>query len=162
MAEILSDTMTKLAAGQVESFQRLGGDVLSASAVITPSATQASGDTLSMTKLPSNAIIKDGYIQYGAGFSAATVDVGLFFENDSTNDDADVLIDGADIGTAAGRTALFTAGTGVETIANQNKQLWEIAGFTSDPGGLVVVKATVKASLTTTDGLKLVVDYTSN
>ena len=115
-----------------------------------------------MVRIPSGSVIKGGYIQCGGGFSAATVDVGVFSVSNSALLDADILLDGVDIGAAAARFELLADGTGVAAIALHNKQVWELAGFASDPGGFVDIKVTLKASLTTTSGLKLVVEYTAN
>ena len=162
MAEINSDVMAEVTvAGKVADFYQLGGPLLSASAVVSPSATQASGDTANMVRLPSTAVIKGGKLQYDGSFTSggtATVDVGLFSEGGT--DDADLLLNDVDIETAAGSTDVFANGTAA--VADQNKALWELLGLSSDPGGYVDVKVTFGVTLTAAGALKLVLDYTAN
>ena len=163
MAEIYSDTMTPIQAGKVTDFLKQGARLKSASAVITPGATQASGDIISMVQLPSGAIIKGGYLQCDADFTSAgtaVVDVGLY--TGVTVNDIDVLLDGVDIETGAARFDLFLDGTGVATVGDQNNYVWELAGLSSDPGGFIDVKITLGTTLTAASDLKLVVEYTAD
>ena len=163
MAEIYSDTMTPIQAGAVAPHLNQGVRLKSASAVVTPGATQASGDIASMVRVPSNSIIKGGYLQCGPLFASAgtaVVDVGLY--SGETVRDIDVLLDGVDIETGAARYDLFLDGTGVADVTDQNKFTWELAGLSEDPGGFIDIKVTFGTTLTATDGLKLVVEYTAN
>ena len=163
MAELYSDTMTPIQAEKVTDFLKQGARLKSASAVITPGATQAAADIISMVQLPSAAIIKGGYLQCGAAFtSAGTAVVDVGFYTGTTVNDVDALLDGVDIETAATRYDLFLAGTGVADVADQNNAVWELAGLSSDPGGFIDIKITLGTTLTATDGLKLVVEYTAN
>lgn len=100
----------------------------------------AANDTIFLGKFPSNTVLDpDGCICWfddlGTG---VTVDVG-----DSSN--ADGLVDGQDVASAAGSFSLLKT----VDVANYFKPLWAQLGYTSDPGGLLELYATILGAAAT-------------
>ena len=146
--------------------RKLGAEVR-----VSQDFTVLSTDTVASTyvavRLPTNAIIVDGFISGDAAFASAgtaTVDVGLQGVNSNiATDDLDILLDGVDIETAAFKHHFFDdSGTGVANVEDTVKPLWELLGESSDPGGFVDVVITLNTTLTTGDGLKTVVTYVTD
>ncbi len=82
-----------------------------------------------------------------ASTGSPTLDIGLFNVNNNITDDDDALNDGIDVFTAAGSSAV------VKDISNYGKRAWEfVNGQTSDPGGELEVKITLKDADTNTGG----------
>lgn len=65
-------------------------------------------------------------IEFGDAGTGVNLDVGFAVANGGTAD-ADALIDGQDISTAAGSTTLLKS----VAIGDRHKALWELAGFAS-------------------------------
>lgn len=79
-----------------------------------------------------------------------TLDLGLFAVNSNITSDDDCLNDGLDL------SAVSTANVGsqvIKDIANFGKQAWEfVSGQTTDPGGELKIKGTVRDAATTATG----------
>lgn len=90
-------------------------------------------------RVPSNAIIlPQSLLTHTAITGLTDLDVGLY-RNGSVVD-ADVLADGLDVHLAGTKSPIASVGT-----ADLGKRVWELAGLTSDPGGMYDVVATLKA-----------------
>lgn len=154
-------------AGKVAAPGLNGGRVRSAIATLTTNADDSATSTFEMVRLPSNARILEGYLQCSADFTSAgtaTVDLGMFADSSDSalTDDKDNILDGVDIETAAARYALFTAGTGVEALSDQDKPLWELMGGSADPNEHINLTVTLNTDLTAAGELKLVVLYATD
>lgn len=113
-------------------------------------AAAASSSTVTFFKVPSNARILGASQVYWddlATSGSPTLDIGLFAVNANVTSDDDALNDGL---------ALSSASTGtrvVKDIANYGKRAWEfVSGQTTDPGGYLTVKGTVRDAATTATG----------
>lgn len=121
---------------------------------ITSKIDITNGDSIAskfyIGSVPSNAIIdpRSSYY-YGAVTSVSDFDVG--FENDP-----DALVDGDDVSSAGSQSLI---GHGTLTLANGTKKAWELAGYTSDPGGMLAVFGTLKVAATATASILFVIDY---
>lgn len=116
-------------------------------------AASESASTISFGKIPSNARILQASKVYWddlATSGSPTLDLGLFPVNGNITADDDALNDGLAI------SAVSTANVGafvVKDIVNAGLPAWDfVNGQTSDPGGLLEVKGTVKDAPTHTTG----------
>lgn len=101
-------------------------------------------------QVPSNAIIDPrSAFYYTAITGLSNVDVG--FRNDP-----DALVDG-DTFVSAGAQTL--AGHGTLTVANMNKRAWELAGYSSDPGGVLDVILTIHNNATAAGSVVFALDF---
>lgn len=107
--------------------------------VIELSAAPAN-DTIFLGKYPSNTILDpDGCVCWHDDLgTGVTMDVG-----DSSN--ADGLVDGQDVATAAGSFSLLKT-VGIESYF---KPLWAQLGYASDPGGLIELYGTILGAAAT-------------
>lgn len=104
-------------------------------------ADDSATSTYSFGKIQSNARIL-GISQCHnddlATAGAPTLDIGLFAVDSNITDDDDALTNGLDMATAGSNNV-------INDIANYGKEAWEhVNGQTSDPGGLLEVKGTLK------------------
>ena len=117
-------------------------------------AAMAANDTHELLVLPSSARITDILIAHDALGTTLTLDIGIGTRNAGaapTAVDADILVDGYDA--AAAQIGWLTIlGLGNVDPQNIGKQLWELAGATSDPNTEYVVYATAVTSGTPTAG----------
>lgn len=98
--------------------------------------------------IPTNAIIDPrAFYDFAAITGVNDFDVGFWRPNGGIEIDGDKLVDGDDISSAGTQTL---RGHGTHTLANSNKQVWELCGFTSDPGGVVDIIAQIKADASAT------------
>lgn len=82
----------------------------------------AANDTISVAKLPSNAVLLPISTVYFDDLDIADMDFGGV-------NDPDGLAAAIDMATAAGNSSLMTA----VAIENYGKKLWELLGYTADP-----------------------------
>ena len=98
--------------------------------------------TYDFGEIPSSARILGASTAYWddlASTGAPTLDLGLFANDGNITDDDDALNDGLDAATASTGTKV------VKDLANYGKRAWElVSGQTTDPGGVLTVKATLK------------------
>ncbi len=107
----------------------------SVNSMISIGASDGIGSVYYVGQVPSNAIIDPASTFY---FEAATdvTDFDLGFANDP-----DALVDGLDIHLAGSDRVMKSVAT-----ASLNKRAWELAGLSSDPGGMLDIIATLKAA----------------
>lgn len=140
-----------LAAGQGLGYTK---KVLVATAAMAGS--EAAADTVTFGRIPSNARIcmSEFHRDDLASSGAPTMDLGLFNVDSNITDDDDALNDGIDLATAG-------SGDVVKDHANCGKAAWEfVNGQTTDPGGDLIIKGTVKdASINTAGDVTLQLEY---
>jgi len=127
-----------------------------AKSAATVSATQASGDTIRMVRVPSNARIDAVLLTTADATTAGNVDIGIYQteENGGAVVDSDLFASALALTGGPFVRSDQTFESGEYTYAESAKPLWEVLGLTSDPGREydVVLKVT-----TTGDGMGTVV-----
>lgn len=124
--------------GQGNSSQviKLGG-------TLSVGSTNSATSTYSYGKIPTKArILGVSRLSYDdlASTGSPTLDIGLFAVNSNVTDDDDALNDGIDAGASGGASVAV-----IKDLANYGKMAWEfVSGVTSDPGGELEVKVTLK------------------
>lgn len=112
-------------------------------------ASSTAGTTIDFGNIPSNARITGASTLYWddlATTGSPTIDIGLFAVSGNITDDDDALNDGLALSSASN-------GKVVKDAANYALPAWDyVNGQTSDPGGSLKVKGTVKDASTTDTG----------
>lgn len=117
---------------------------------MTAAATQAS--TYLIARVPSNARILPGSTVFWddlASTGSPTLDIGLFAINSNITDDDDAINDGMDAATV-NTSGLAIMKTSVDMAGKKFYEL--VSGQTSDPGGMLDVKITLKDADCNTGG----------
>ena len=113
-------------------------------------AASASATVIDFGYIPSNArilgcsrVYKDDLATSGS----PTLDIGLFDVNSNITDDDDAINDGISLSAAATDVAL------IKDPANVGLPAWDfVNGQTTDPGGSLLVRGTVRDAATTATG----------
>lgn len=134
-----------------------GTNTLTATVEMTAGAEATS--TYWMGRVPTNARIMPGSELFSddlATTGSPTIDIGLFAVGANVTSDDDALNDGIGVAAAAAVTRL------VKDHANFGKRAWEfVNGVTSDPGGFLDIKLTLKDAACDSGGtLTLALVYT--
>jgi len=136
----------------------LGGVPVIRTASLEATAGASATSTYAFFKVPSNARLRSGskiYFDDLASTGSPTVDIGVYAINGNITDDPDALNDGIDVAAAAGSASL------VKDIANYGKMVWELAGLSADPKGLIGIKAGIYDAAVNTGGtLTMEIVYT--
>lgn len=121
-----------------------GGVLKEGAGSITPAAAAEAASTYRFFRVPSNCRISEILISCAAFTTAGAVDVGLYdtTENGGAVVDADFFASAYAL-TAAKDNTDITHESGVYTLANREKALWEALGLSSDPMKEYDVVATV-------------------
>lgn len=116
-------------------------------------AASDSSSTVTFFRIPSNARILQAsrvYFDDLATSGSPTLDMGLFPVNGNITADDDALNDGLAV------SAVSTAKAGefvIKDFANAGKRAWEfVANQSTDPGGELIVKGTIRDAATTATG----------
>lgn len=122
-------------------------------------APAESATTISFGFIPSNArILATSRVYHDdlATSGAPTLDIGLFAVDSNVTSDDDALTDGLTLTTAL----VYGTGAGlVKDFANAGKQAYLfVSGQTTDPGGSLEVKGTIKDAPTLTNTGTVMVD----
>lgn len=172
---VKSDNITNIEASPAVSLDRKKGNLkvhIDQMEVAITSEDEA-GDVILMAAVPSNAVLLDVALLTDAldGVASLAVNVGLFYSGigGSQTQDGNVsgtVIDADCFATAsAALQAAKLVWTSVrfeaDDIADVKKEAWEVAGLSSDPGGLFYVGYTVTTAAATDAAGTLVtrVDY---
>ena len=108
----------------------------------------AATDRIHLARIPSNAVLlPTSTLYFDVLGAAATVDFG---DAEDPNGLATV-IDVANAGNASLLEAV--------DLADYGKRLWELLGYTSDPGGLIDLFLTVVGDIITTGTIKSIIYY---
>jgi hypothetical protein len=136
----------------------LGGRIRFANDKVEVTAGASVASTYDLARLPANARIITNLSKLhfdDFGTTAVTLDVGLYGVDDSTNDSVDILAENL-VPTTAGSGAI-----GPKTIDVYGDTIWELLGFSSDPGGMFDLRVTTVANATNAGGtLALELAYT--
>lgn len=129
-----------------------GGRVRYWSETVEVSAAASVNSTYLLARLPSAARVTGLSVLHHddlASTGSPVIDLGIFNPAGETGitDDDDALIDGTNVSTAAA-SVRFPA-----DITKVGRRLWElVANQTTDPGGVLDIKATIKTAATNTGG----------
>lgn len=127
---------------------RYGLNVFESTVEVTAAASATS--TYHMARIPTNVRISNlSEIAFDdlASTGSPTFDIGLFAIDGNVTSDDDAINDGIDVATAASNGTKM-----VKDAANIGKYAWELAGESSDPGGMLDLKITLKDAATNTGG----------
>lgn len=126
-------------------------------------AAAANGDSIASTyrfcRIRSNDLVQRVFIDNATWGAACTMDVGLYktAADGGAVVDADFFASAVDMNTA-NRALDITRESGVITVANSEKRVWELLGLTADPqieydvaGTLVAAAAAAGAALVTVE-----------
>jgi hypothetical protein len=142
-----------------------GGRLRELASLVTVTNGDSIASIFEFGEIPTNAIIDGGLsmLDNGAATGAAG-NLGFYTPKG-----------GAAIGTIVGTGAQLAAAVsiaaaanqslrtiGTLTLANSNKRVWELAGYTSDPGGNLSVCLTLTAGATATAATALRLVYSVN
>lgn len=128
------------------------GQMFSAKSVATVSATQASGDTIRLVRVPSNARIDAVLLTTGDATTAGAINIGVW----QTTDNGGAVVDADLFASALALTGgPFTRSDQTwestqYTYAESCLPLWEVLGLTADPNRDYDIVAEVS---TTGDGM---------
>ena len=119
------------------------------------------GSTYRLFRVPSNAVMTDLRV-YCPAITTAATDIGLY----RTEKDGGAVVD-ADLFTSAQVLTSALAGTdvlhesGIFSLANSGKELWDALGLTSDPSVFYDVTMTLTAAAGATGTVKVIGRYTA-
>jgi hypothetical protein len=165
-AERFSDNVTSFNNNEFVNPGIGRGMLCGASGAVVPVATDDSDAIMRMLKIPSSAVLKKVIIASGAQGGTAAIDVGFHYPsqvlggvvvNNGTSA-VDFIADGLSLVTAVSPTDI-TNHDGAYSLINQGKQLWEVLGFSSDPGHEFDLVITIKAALGNAAALRLSAEY---
>lgn len=102
--------------------------------VVTITTTKDAGSTYRFFRVRSNDMVKELILDNATAGAGCTMDIGLYQTagNGGAVVDADLFSSAVDIATA-NRALDITRESGVITVANMEKPIWELLGLTADP-----------------------------
>ena len=128
--------------GTVKDVQKLSGRLNSMSGTVALASGLLVGQKIFLGAAPSNSVVASiGTLDFDAFGTAVTLDLGGDIAVLAGS--ADKLIADVDV-SAAGATTTMTA----VAIEDREKFLWEILGYTEDPGGLLDIVVTIAGATT--------------
>jgi len=131
------------------------GAVRCAYSKVTAAADEQSGSTHILARLPSNArILPASTIFFAALTGITTYGIGLGVAGAVVNSKTSTLNSGLDIHTAGNAVigAALAAGS-------RGKKLWDLAGYTSDPGGMIDIIGTTGADASAGGAIEAFIVY---
>lgn len=136
------------------------GTLKEASSVATVSATQASGDTIRLVRVPSNARISQVLLSTGDATTAGAINIGVWqtADNGSAVVDADLFASALDLTGGPFNNSDQTFESGEYTYAESAKPLWEVLGLSADSNreyDIVAEVSTTGNGMGTTMALKV-------
>lgn len=153
MANVNSTWITNAVAtpASLTNSNQSAGRVMNAKSVATVSATQASGDTIRMVRVPSNARIDAVLLTTGDATTAGNINIGVWQTagNGGAVVDADLFASALALTGGPFIRSDQTWESGEYTYAESCKPLWEVLGLSKDPNREYDIVAEVS---TTFDG----------
>jgi hypothetical protein len=136
MANVNSTWITNAVASPVvlTDSAKSTGRLREASSVATVSATQASGDTIRMVRVPSNARISQVLLSTADATTAGAIDIGIYqtIENGGAVVDSDLFASALALTGGPFQNSDQTFESTEYTYAESALPLWEVLGLTSD------------------------------
>lgn len=135
-------------------------------AYITPTTGKTTGSTYRMVRVPSNCVVKRLTGESHGTITTMTMDVGVYY-SDATIDEtgsSSTLGTGAVDADFFGSAVVFATGdtpydvtneSGTYDVSKRNKELWDAAGLSTDPGGFLDICFTSTATHNFTAGAVL-------
>lgn len=105
-------------------------------------AADADGDTHLLLALPSNCIVDNLAVANDAIAGATAYEIGVF-DSTGTVKDADAFGSAVDFSSARAQFTELTHESAAHPIEDLTKKLWQVAGYTSDPGGILYIGLTL-------------------
>lgn len=138
----------EIAGGRIVDNKRVRGRTYTAVGAVTNASDDLNGSTFLLARIPSHAILKTGtrFIVTNWGFAAVRI---------GTKDDVDALVSQ----TQATENVIDPITDG---DANHAKELWEVLGLASDPGGDIAIYAHAIADATGAGSMQFQIDYLDN
>lgn len=143
------------------------GRLVKANLLISSGLVSAvSGDSIAskyiFTTVPSNALISKVSISCPDIGTTGTIDIGIYqtTDNGSAVVDADFIASAVVLNAGALNSIIITNESGVYTVANMEKPLWEALGLTSDPKRDYDVVGTLTAAQDGSGSIFLAIAYT--
>jgi hypothetical protein len=131
----LNDPSESGTSGKVEPNELAGRVRVSAGTVAIAAADfDAIGDTVRLTRLPTNALIIQLWLA-ADDLGADSCDLGLYLPNGGAAVDADAYIDDIDMAGAATAWTNYAYVNGVKDLTTVGQKVFEDANLTTDPGG---------------------------
>lgn len=138
----------------------LGGRVRQGVGNALADAVASIGSIYRLVRVPSNACALTVVLSNAAFTATGAADIGVYKSNAGSVVDADFFAS-AQLLTAALLNTEVTHESGVYTLANREKPLWEALGLTADPQIMYDIALTLTAANTTTAAqVALRVQYT--
>ncbi len=129
------------------------GMLREASSAATVSATQASGDTVRLVRVPSNARISQVLLSTGDATTAGAINIGIWqtSENGGAVVDADLFASALALTGGPFLNSDQTFESGEYTYAESAKPLWEVLGLSADSNREYDVVAQVSTTFDAAD-----------
>ena len=152
------DVTTDQASGAFDG-RNQEGEVRNVTVTATVEATQALNDVIRFCRVPSTARVLAIRGNLGSSASAGAINVGVYNPgSDGTAVDADLFEAAQSVTSGFNDTNL--ADGAQNTPTKKGQPLWQAAGLTTDPGGYLVIAATVTTAFVASDTVfTLSVDY---
>jgi hypothetical protein len=154
VVDLLSTQLTAKEAGDNINPELASNMLRETVAVFTPAADDTVASTYRVMRVPSNARMSSLEITAADAVTAGAYDVGLAYPNDVEDVDLQGVVIDADFFASAVDIALgplanvdITFESGVYTLANSEKALWEAAGLSEDPRVELDIMVTVETTM---------------
>lgn len=113
------------------------------------------GSIYLLARLPSNSRILPSSTAYYTALTGLTdLDIGIGVNGAVISGKADALVNGEDIHLAGNVSMVKAVAAG-----SLGKKLWELAGYSADPGGMLDIIGTVNAAASTTGSVEAFTHY---
>lgn len=132
--------------------------------------TTANGDSATskyiLCQIPSTAVVEQVLVSTGALGGSCAADVGLYYPTTAAGA-AGAAISAGFFGTAVSLVSALTNSdvtneSGSYTIDKRHQPIWQAAGVTADPGGMLDVVLTLTADTAAADKVGVIVRYVDN
>lgn len=137
-----------------------GGKIHFIRDTVEVAAADSDGSVYRLARVPSNAVLVDVRVNNDAITGGTDYDLG-FYDTPEINGgaviDKDNLLDGVDLSSASAGEGTF--GMTAVVIENRHKQVWQLAGLSSDPKKLIDIALTGNTVGTAAGTLTLIVQY---
>lgn len=139
------------------------GVLKSAFGQVNTTAAVTTGSKYLLAQVPSKAMVRQVLLSCAALGGTTAHDIGVY----RTTADGSAAVSAAFFGSAVSTASALTNSdvtneSGTYTLDKMEQPLWQAAGLSSDPGGMLDIVATSTATNTSGGRLGLVVNYCDN